>query len=156
MNRLYVIIRSDMDSMTPGKAAAQVGHASTQAAILLTMNENPIFNAWKNEAILERVKTSRFPSHAFAGFGTQIVLDGGSGDNLEGEYYTLFDDSPDFPAGMVVDPSYPIRDGSIVHHLEMLTCIWAFGDPETNPALEKAVKRYSLYNGNNLPSKKRK
>lgn len=153
MQRLYVIIRSDLESMTPGKAAAQVGHASTQAALRMCMvstggKPDIHFAAWSQDAFVERSKESKYPSHAFEGFGTQIVLDGGSGEDLERDYYAFFDDSQDFSQGMVVDPSYPIRDGRVVHHIEMLTCIWAFGDPEVNRTLEKAVKKYSLYNGN--------
>jgi len=153
MNKLFVWIRSDLESMTPGKAAAQVAHAASQAAYLIANESDGVrgaasYRKWEQDASQERNAHSRFPDRAFCGFGTTIVLDGGDGDQLERDFYQYLSDADMFRSGLIVDPSYPVRDGRVTHLLEMLTCLWAFGDPDINPSLDSVVKRYKLYNGN--------
>lgn len=130
--KLYVFLRSDLESMTPGKAAAQVAHAATQHA-------------------LQDHGSSRFEEWAGTiDFGTTIVLDAGSFEGLDVEHNGKFRPYPSGPlARMVTDTSYPLRDGKIVHELILHTCYWMFIDPEGETETTREwLRTFKLYNGN--------
>lgn len=112
---LYILVRTDMDSMNPGRVAAQVSHAANQFAYRMTRekdsNLNPeafkLFTVWEKQA---------------RGFGTVIVLDGVSLSNIEEVVmnYELCSD-------LVIDPEYVIRDGEVVHFVpDVVTCGYVF------------------------------
>jgi hypothetical protein len=143
--RLYVFIRSDLESMTVGKCAAQVAHAASQCANELYQTKE--YLDWMTE------DRDGFDSD-FKGFGTTIVLDGGA----------FKDDGTDcIPAGFekhcigwgeVSDPTYPIRDGKKTHHVPLRTCYWALiekdrpDDPLGNYVIDGFLSKFKLYNGN--------
>ena len=116
---LYILARTDIDSMNPGKLAAQCGHAVSmfmyrvcQTAVL----GEPDFKEWIG--IDDNRKTR--------GFGTKIVLDAGDVSNLK----FIIDNAQveGLMADLVVDPTYPLYDGSFVHELSLPTCGYIFGD----------------------------
>ena len=121
--KLYILVRTDMDSMTPGRIAAQAAHAANMfvgyAEVLkqdLKDNEEPddpfivYFDNWQKQ-------TSDF-------FGTTIVLNGGTEQDIEQILIELEDR---YITGRVIDPEYPIRDGDTVHILKnVMTCGYAF------------------------------
>lgn len=150
MRKLYIWIRSDLESMTPGKAAAQVAHAASQAARVLANDSS--YRAWENEPINMAINmTSSYPDLGYSHFGTTIVLDGGSGDDLESLYFTEL--QPLYPSrsGFIVDPTYPIRDGRKTFYLNVPTCAWTFYDPAISDCARMAIlSRFSLYNGNQI------
>lgn len=103
---LYIFMRSDMDSMTRGRACAQAAHAANQFAKYVNIN-NEAYRAWYN---------------AGNGFGTTIVLDVGKADI--GAIYTDIEDVLNeqyqlhlngYHIGMVHDDTYPVKDGSVTH-----------------------------------------
>jgi hypothetical protein len=94
-HRLYVFVRTDLPSMTPGKAMAHSGHAASQAAQRLQNTKN--YKAWEGEL----------------GFGTQINLYA-----PWSEVITLLEQLPDStPRGVVIDPSYPYEASIELRHL---------------------------------------
>lgn len=119
---LYVLARNDLDSLNPGKLAAQVNHAGTKF----------VYDAFKND--IDDSKTEldiMFKSwiESANGFGTCIVLEAPI-DKIEG-----LDKNPLFPPsttmiGVVKDPSYPVRDGAITHLIPLTTCAYVFGYKE--------------------------
>lgn len=129
--------------MTPGKAAAQVAHAASQAAYKMyrLSEDNPL--------LLEYEKWECDPDYngprddEDAGFGTTIVLDGGSFESVAAaacfELPSLI--------GQVFDSSYPVRDGKITHYLDIFTCFWIFADSD-DAAFTEFRKKYKLYEGN--------
>jgi peptidyl-tRNA hydrolase len=135
MSRLYVIVRTDMGSMNPGRVAAQVCHAGSQAAQVL--RDVPSYKEWANESA---------DVHNPGGFGTTIVLNGGS---LEGILATLSPMEDKLHCGAIVDPSYPLRDGNYTHVLkDIKTCVWLFLDDDTNTEqLDMMLSAYELYKG---------
>lgn len=147
MEVLYIIARTDLQSMTPGKVAAQVAHAASQAAVLLINSKNSSYCNWCNDPLNERNPTSKYPQDAFSGFGTTIVLDGGDGDDLERLKIQL--DACDAAGlnGMIVDPSFPLWDGKQTHYIELLTCLWCFTST-TNSSTQNLMSKFSLYSGN--------
>ena len=94
---LYVIVRTDLPSMNPGKAMAQVAHATTQLA-------EQVYNS-NNFAIKEFYK--KWLEQGTGTFGTTIVLACDSEYDLccaVNNNYNLSD-----LKGLVEDPTYPIK-----------------------------------------------
>jgi Peptidyl-tRNA hydrolase PTH2 len=151
-NKLYVFLRSDLSSMTVGKACAQVAHAASQCA-----NYNrglKEYLDWEmspyNSLINDKTLKSQIDNSDLYGFGTTIVLDGGSfEDNLQFEDVKAGLYDKDFQSyGIVRDPTYPLRDGRVTHLLNIQTCFWIFDNPETNSVFKTFLRNYKLYNGN--------
>lgn len=142
MYKLYVFARSDLDSLTPGKLAAQVAHAASQAASQAYKHPTDslafiAYEEWEKSA---------------DGFGTTIVLDG---ESLTDIIYTeavagnlvptALDYTDPLLTGVVHDPSYPVRDGEHVHLIPLNTCYWVFEDTERNKAFGDYVSTFNLY-----------
>ena len=110
--RLFIIMRNDLDSMNPGKAAAQAAHAANQAVLELEDNYPEEYHSWL-----------AFTSGGQClNFGTTIVLEGTIEDIIE-EYNEEKDDSV-ILQGLTEDPTYPVKDGSVVHEVDIITCAW--------------------------------
>lgn len=108
--RLYILMRVDLDSMTPGKAMAQAAHAAN--AFIAEWPGASGVKEWQNQT----------PQ----GFGTTIVLAVLSEQELDelvnaAMIYGL-------PANTVTDPTYPVQDGAVTHHLPVVTCGYVFAE----------------------------
>lgn len=115
---LYIIARTDLASMNPGKLAAQVAHGASQAAYSVSRYGNSetkrLYSIWENEA---------------QGFGTTIVLNGGHNEyfaSLSREAQIEVESMDDAHYGLIHDPTYPLRDGSFTHLIPVDTCFWVF------------------------------
>lgn len=114
---LYIFMREDMKSLTPGKACAQAAHAASMLA------EDPGIKKGEGRKLYEEWLGDR-------NFGTVIVV------SISGSIEVkVFDGLRDklgiFASGAVVDPSYPLKDGEITHIIpDVFTCGWAFGIKE--------------------------
>ena len=101
---LYVFVRTDLQSMTPGKAQAHSGHAANH----FTYNHYTISNTGDHLSDVEVwMKQAN-------GFGTQI--------NLKGAWQEVMQavdeaDSDGFVTGIVIDPTYPYIVNSEIRHL---------------------------------------
>ncbi len=118
---LYILMRTDLPSMNPGKAMAQASHASN--AFIHRMDTkgtgktaiNDMVNAW-------RIETEQ-------GFGTVLVL-GATGNqinNILTDVKTLL--PADVMADAVIDPSYPYRVTGEIANIIMNDTIYK-GDAE--------------------------
>jgi hypothetical protein len=120
--RLYILMRTDLLSLNPGKAVAQGSHAATK--FLYDMEQMRKGN--------HRVLNKKFTQYQYMmrtwmgkrGFGTKITL-GIKGPRLETLIENLKQEG--YPAGLVVDPSYPLRDGETTHLFPLTTCGYVFG-----------------------------
>lgn len=84
---LYVAVREDLASMTPGKAMAHSGHAASRVAHLYS--DTDLYHVWAKQA---------------AGFGTQINL------SIPFEEWSVIHHMAmlhSIPASFVLDPTYP-------------------------------------------------
>ncbi|QIG70671.1 putative aminoacyl-tRNA hydrolase protein [Rhizobium phage RHph_I1_18] len=120
---LYVVARTDLNSMNPGKLAAQVAHAASQAArTRFAADPQSDFAKWYDKWEQEA-----------KGFGTTIVLDGGNAKEFKARYEAVTASDAlnsgvlAFEAGIVLDPTYPVKDGSFTHLIPVETCWWVFG-----------------------------
>jgi len=129
---LYILMRTDLDSMNPGKAMAQASHASNAfVAKVFAMNETShndnLYHAWNDET----------PQ----GFGTVLVL-GVTESQMRGAVTVA--DQCGFMSDVVHDPTYPLRDGDTVHFIPLDTCAYVFGDKE-DPLLESILQNFELH-----------
>lgn len=85
---LYIITYTDVPDLCPGKMAAQVAHAASQADSLL--RNNKLYRSWKKQA---------------DGFGTTIVLK--ATEERANVICRLCGKGIHF--GKIYDPTYPIR-----------------------------------------------
>jgi peptidyl-tRNA hydrolase len=121
---LYILARNDLASMNPGKLAAQASHASNafvfayheymrnsavDQANVSTVGLNKAFNQWQNSTL--------------QGFGTVLVLEGSMTD-ISDVVKTMA--NMNYMAEVIHDPTYPIVDGNIVHHIPLDTCAYVF------------------------------
>lgn len=115
---LYILMRTDLASMNPGKAVAQGSHAANafiHEASIMPENSNlsSLIREWSRQT--------------HQGFGTCITL----GVNAEQMYeVTVAAQAEGFHANIVHDPTYPLRDGDFVHLIPLDTCAYVFGDKD--------------------------
>ena len=139
MHKLYIFMRSDLDSLNPGKAMAQAVHAGNQLEsryqrVLGNPEHNKFingFNNWKNQAY---------------GFGTTIVLDADEfSDRLKdiAEWLEIDSLQPEF--GVILDPSYPLIDGNKVHLIALDTCAYLFDHGQLQPPERTILETFRLY-----------
>lgn len=148
MSVLYVWIRSDLDSMNLGKACAQVAHAASQAAALsnsaiITAAQKKAYKEWENSAAME-ARINDLGIGGYDGFGTTIVLDGGTGNDLLDIHGVLEGYDLSLIHGLVTDPSYPVRDGGVTWGVKADTCVWAFVHGLTHPDAIAYIKSFNL------------
>lgn len=111
---LYILVRSGLASMNPGKAAAQAGHGVSQfrheAIKFGSPNLDSMLRAWEDE-------TS-------GGFGTCLVL---SATYEQLKEVVVNARLQGLHAGIVNDPTYPLLDGDTLHLIPLDTCAYLFG-----------------------------
>jgi len=112
-SRLYILMRTDMLSMNPGKAMAQATHAGQ------------LFQHDWGDA--DAVKTFNGPR----GFGTTIVLGHPNGGRMIEQIETMNNmndgnGTEGYFADVVLDPTYPLKDGNANHQVPMVTCAYVF------------------------------
>ena len=130
---LYILMRTDLASMNPGKAMAQASHAGST----FVHNAEPgynvdeeLFNAWQKET----------PQ----GFGTVLVL-----GVTEVQMRTAVEIAESFgvdkfPCEIIHDPTYPLQDGDTTHFIPVDTCGYIFGDKE-NITLQAILQNFELH-----------
>lgn len=106
---LYILMRTDLASMNPGKAVAQGAHAANQC----------VFEALKGGHDPVMALLREWEAQTSAGFGTTITL-GVNGQQLA-QTISLAQ-ALGFHAGVTHDPTYPLVDGQVVHLLPLDTC----------------------------------
>ena len=130
---LYILMRTDMESMNPGKAMAQASHASNA----FVSNAEPgynvdeeLFNAWQESTPQK--------------FGTVLVL----GVN-EAQMRTAVEVAESFgvdkfPCDIIHDPTYPLQDGDTTHFIPVDTCGYIFGDKD-DLMLQSIIGNFELH-----------
>lgn len=146
--RLYILMRTDMPSLNPGKAMAQAAHAGNMLSEhfrRLTPGDTAqeqLFAKWLGDR----------------GFGTTIVLcknrwsdlgrnfDPGDPTTRE-DLIGLIDQASSIGnvvSGIVHDPTYPVSDGAVTHLVPVDVCAWVFGDAN-DPRLRAVLDQYQLH-----------
>lgn len=114
----YVLMRSDMASQGPGRAAAQAAHCANhfhhemerqKARGALDEFTLAQYEAWQRETD--------------QGFGTTIVL-GVTEQQMRSAVEILT--NMGYQTGITHDPTYVLPDGDTVHLIPVDTCAWVF------------------------------
>lgn len=142
---LFILMRNDLASMNAGKAIAQGSHASNAFvqhynAFCQKINGNPVnldrsvgtinaFNEWERETT--------------QGFGTVLTLEGRMKEFVPVvEVFKVLG----YIAGVVHDPTYPIVDGEVVHHIPLDTCAYIFvPNKEQDMYAEALLRKFPLH-----------
>lgn len=134
---LYILMRDDMESMNAGKAMAQASHASNafvEEHLRSLPKDKKQWTEIDKLCVQWRTETPQ-------GFGTVLVL-----AVNEAQMRTAVDVAKGmgFVAGVVHDPTYPLRDGDTTHFLPVDTCSYIFGD-KNDPMLGAVVGNFPLH-----------
>ncbi len=128
---LYLIMRTDLDSLGPGKGMAQACHA--YGAVKKVVRQQLVikydFLAWMSQTDQE--------------FGTTIVL-GGTVHEIDTLLHKAAQNN-EMASGWVHDPTYPVSDGDIIHVLPLDTCGFLFGERRYIKDLTKELNLYGRY-----------
>ncbi len=132
---LYILMRTDLESMNPGKSVAQGCHAANQFVHEVEKCRNDIdgtsIQGTPKDVFPEEVENIEmydyWATRTGDGFGTTICLDVNE-DILRrviatGKNMGMF-------AGITHDPTYPLRDGEVTHFIPLDTCGFIFGDKD--------------------------
>lgn len=126
----YILMRTDLDSLNPGKMAAQACHAANLSVKRMSDFFPEELSRWEEDR----------------NFGTTIVLDAIDERTII-ETVTALECMPIMNGllvtGLLKDPTYPIRDGKVVHYVPLITCGWAF--VETDTKAHEYMKKFSLH-----------
>lgn len=140
---LYIIMRTDLESMNPGKAIAQGSHAANQAVKLVKSSTTGsiLIEEWENQTL--NANPLGYDTGENLGFGTVLTLAGGTMEEIE-DLISEIDvkDSASF-TGFLFDPTYPIRDGKVCHHIPLHTCAWVF--TRQGSAAQKLLSKLELH-----------
>jgi hypothetical protein len=104
---LYILLRNDMASMTPGRAAAQSSHITSAFSVdsaQWKQTVQPSVDAWEDETK--------------DGFGTAIVL-GGSLENIKKTLDRARGLHYNHGNRIVHDPTYVVPDGDTIHLVDI-------------------------------------
>ena len=130
---LYILMRSDMDSMNSGKGMAQSSHAASAfASYAFNQDRESIDNRGLDQWMTETRQ----------GFGTVVVLDGGDLETISQELEIAH--SYGCWSEMIHDPSYPIQDGDVTHYIPIDTCGYIFADRDGDMGRELS-QRYNRH-----------
>lgn len=127
---LYILMRSDMASMNPGKGMAQATHAANQ--FTFEMEQHLDDSRRSLESLFAPQSAEDYDSwREDRGFGTVIVLDCHNENNLCHAISKSI--SEGYAAGITHDPSYPVRDGEVIHLVPVNTCGYVFVPNKDDP-----------------------
>ena len=135
---LYILMRNDLNSLTPGKAMAQSSHASNAFVKHIERHTQNI-NAQSNIKTKDHDIIRSFRDWEFCtaqGFGTVLVLEA---PMREIQPRVDMFKSMGYIADIVFDPTYPIVDGAIVHHIPIDTCAYVFVTDKDTDMIAKTL-----------------
>ena len=139
---LYILMRTDMESLNPGKAMAQAVHAGN--ALETHCNREIQIGLLEGDLSAEALGDAYYvwKHQTSQGFGTTIVL-GGSMSLISMDVKRL--QSLGYIAEIVHDPSYPIRDGDVTHLIPLDTCAYVFAPDKDDPVIRMSLSSYGLH-----------
>lgn len=129
--RLYIIVRSDLYDLNPGKLGAQTGHAGSKFAHeCLTSNDKALKEQYALWA-------------ADRGFGTKIVL---TATQAEMRLASSDAGAMGLMTGMIVDHTYPFTNyfGQVFTSVE-LTCMYVFAPTNVPQEALDYLRQFKLH-----------
>jgi hypothetical protein len=125
---LYIIMRSDLESLNAGKAMAQAAHAGE----CMRHRVNRLGNEWRTRYLSWLDQAGKF--------GTTVVL--AAEAPMISRILARAHNGHELACGWVHDPSYPIDDGMVTHTIPLNTCAFLFGDKREAEELTRLLPLY--------------
>lgn len=116
--RLYILMRTDLDSMNAGKAMAQAAHAANAFVVdvaRVVTTPDTFFNV---------AGFKEWAAQTDQGFGTTITLAASDEEQLNKAVASA--KRHGLVADLILDPTYPVRDGHVTHLVPVITCAYVF------------------------------
>jgi len=145
----FYFVRDDLESMNPGKMAAQVSHAAAMLAERGLCSGNSTFydlyKSWMNQT------TDNFGVAHTRAADPHDIFDMGADldDDYESQLSAIINNAtlegavPNIIDVTVTDPEYPLKDGRTVHHFPMQTVRAVMFDVDKHPTLGAAFQKMS-------------
>lgn len=151
----HVLVRTDLKSLNPGKVAAQVHHAGTALVCRHQNGSASQRHALENWLDSENVRG--------LGFGTVLVFAVAGNEPVDptpfpdesyysqltaeqriNKYVEMAIQQGD-PAGLIIDPEFPVTDGKVIHKVpNVLTCGYFLSYRHANDKVVSEMKRDPL------------
>lgn len=127
MNILYILVRTDMESLGRGKSIAQGAHAANQF-VWDTVVSQALDGSTVESEVLAWCHEAQHKDGRPMGFGTTITL----GTTLvQMQTAVEISQALGLRASLVADPEYPMLDGQSFHSIpHVVTTAYVFGDKE--------------------------
>ena len=142
---LYILMRNDLASMNPGKAIAQGSHAANA----FVRHFHAHAQKYNSTTVHEGIQTAtmhgfnEWENSTYQGFGTVLTLEAKMADITP--VVSIFT-GMGYVADVVHDPTYPIVDGEVVHHIPLDTCAYVFvPNKEKDEFASMLLKRFPLH-----------
>ena len=138
-------MRNDITSLSSGKAMAQASHASNAFVAQIQSftqdyNENPMHSDIETATIAGFYDWENSTTQAF---GTVLVLAAKMPDIKS--TVDIFK-AMGYVADVIHDPTYPIVDGEVVHHIPLDTCAYVFVPNKEDDFIASAIlRRFPLH-----------
>ena len=142
---LYILMRNDLNSLNSGKAMAQASHAAN-AFVHHFHGYAQEYNSKSMHKGIEATTMNGFNEWERStpqGFGTVLTLEARMVDITP--VVSIFK-GIGYVAGVVVDHTYPIVDGDVVHYIPLDTCAYVFvPNKETDDFASMLLKKFPLH-----------
>ena len=142
---LYILMRNDLASMNTGKAIAQGSHAANA----FVHHFHGYAQKYNSTTVHEGIQTAtmngfnEWENSTHQGFGTVLTLEARMADITP--IVSIFK-GVGYVAGVVHDPTYPIVDGEVVHHIPLDTCAYVFvPNKEKDDFASAGLKKFPLH-----------
>jgi hypothetical protein len=134
--------------MNPGKLAAQASHGSNAFvhhfhAYSQEQNMKPVSDNHYDQFVVNTNGFNEWETATPQGFGTVLVLEA-----KMPEIYIACQNMSDrgYISGIIHDPTYPILDGEVVHHIPLDTGAYAFvPNKEKDFVASSFLRNFQLY-----------
>ena len=137
IHALYILMRTDLDSMNTGKGIAQGSHATDAFRYDVEVSDN------KSEKHQHRGLVDAWRNVSYQGFGTVLTL--GVDERQMRDVVELFQEL-DYYSNIVHDDTYPVSDGAITHLIPLDTCGYVFvPHKEENNIAALILRRFGLH-----------
>lgn len=131
---LYILMRTDLGSLNPGKACAQAGHAANAAIYEATAKLKAILAEDNGEERLQSLSPNdigtllyTWENQTTQGFGTSIVL---GVKEAQMRRAVAMAQELGLHANITHDPTYPLPDGETLHLIPLDTCAYILARKE--------------------------
>lgn len=139
---LYILMRRDIDSLCPGKMAAQACHAANACVYNINLMDQSDIGYDPCRKMLKEWQEQSDGQ----GFGTTIILSASDIEQVAEILNLIRAESTEISTrtGIIHDETYPLKDGSFTHLIPLDTCGYVFCR-KSDAATIEILSKFNLY-----------